>query len=73
MAFWLNEVASGASDGVNDLFKVTVAYRPGTTSVRVNGLQLTPAEWTELGGKTIRILEPPDPLHRVTVRFRTVT
>lgn len=73
MALWLNQEATGASNGVNVLFDVSTDYQPGSPSVRINGNLCAPAEFSELGGKTLQLSEPPPSGHRVTVRFRTVT
>ena len=58
------EVPSGAIDGINTVFYVSVPYRPGTTAVFLNGLLLRedyPDGWTESDPTTgeVTLKEPP--------------
>lgn len=56
------EVPSGAVDGTNRVFTVTRDYSPGTPRVWLNGLlhEVQGEDgWTETGGKTIQLDEPP--------------
>lgn len=58
------EVPSGAIDGVNTVFYVSVPYRPGTTAVFLNGLLLRADYsdgWTETDPTTgeVTLKEPP--------------
>lgn len=56
------EVAVGAVDGVNRIFRVSTDYRPGTPRVWLNGL-LHRKEgtdgWTEMGGRRLQLHEAP--------------
>ena len=62
MSFPVFEIPSGAVDGFNRIFYVSVDYRPGTPRVWLNGLlHVKHGEdgWTEMGGKKLQLHEAP--------------
>lgn len=57
-----DEVVSGTKNGVNDSFLTYYEYKPNTTQLFLNGIRQHAGigyDYTEEGGKTIRILTPP--------------
>ena len=68
----LIEVPSGTVNGLNREFRLGTDYRPGSTRVFLNGvLQEDDLQdgWTELGGKRIRMNEPPQPGDTIQVYY----
>ena len=53
----VNEVLTGAVDGVNTTYTTSVAYKPGTLKVYLNGLKTR--DFTELTDTTIVMAEAP--------------
>lgn len=65
--------ATGAIDGVNQVFEAPSDYVPGSLAVWINGQLKVPEREdgaVELGGRTFRINEPPKPGDTVLVAYR---
>jgi hypothetical protein len=67
------EVATGAVDGTNRLFRVSASYAPGSVQVWLNGLLLKrdyDDGWAELGSNVIRLKVAPVSGDTVQVFYR---